>query len=95
MAGYIIAMIEVTDPEQYKKYMAETPGVIARFGGRFIVRGGEKTTLEGPEENRRLAVVEFPSLARAKEFYNSADYQEVKSLREGAATVSITAVEGV
>ena len=95
MAGYIIAMIEVTDPEQYRKYMAETPGVIAKFGGRFIVRGGEKATLEGPDENRRLALVEFPSLERAKEFYNSEDYQEVKGLREGAAGVSIIAVEGV
>ncbi len=94
MAGYIIAMIEVTDPEQYRKYMAETPGVIAKFGGKFIVRGGQKATLEGPDENRRLALVEFPSLERAKEFYNSEDYQEVKRLREGAASVSIIAVEG-
>jgi uncharacterized protein (DUF1330 family) len=88
-------MIEVTDPEQYTKYMAETPGVIAKFGGRFIVRGGEKATLEGPDENRRLALVEFPSLARAKEFYRSEEYQEIKRLREGAATVSIIAVEGI
>ena len=95
MAGYLIAMIEVTDPQQYVKYMSETPGAIAKFGGRFIVRGGEKVTLEGPDENRRLAVVEFPSLERAREFYNSQDYQEVKRLREGAATVSIIAVEGV
>jgi uncharacterized protein (DUF1330 family) len=75
--------------------MAETPGVIAKFGGRFIVRGGEKATLEGPDENRRLALVEFPSLERAREFYNSEEYQELKRLREGAADVSIIAVEGV
>jgi uncharacterized protein (DUF1330 family) len=95
MAGYIIALIEVTDPEQYRKYMAETPGVIAKFGGRFIIRGGEKSTLEGPDENRRIAVVEFPSLERAKEFYHSEDYQEIKRLREGAANVSIVAAEGI
>ena len=95
MAGYLIAMIEVTDPEQYRKYIAETPGVIARFGGRFIVRGGEKMTLEGPEENRRIALVEFPSLDKAAEFYNSEEYQAVKRLREGAANVSIVAIEGV
>jgi len=95
MAGYIIALIEVTDPEQYVKYMSETPGVIAKFGGRFIVRGGEKATLEGPDENRRLALLEFPSLERAKEFYHSEEYQAVRHLREGAAEVSIIAVQGV
>jgi uncharacterized protein (DUF1330 family) len=95
MAGYLIAMIEVTDPDQYRKYIAETPGVIARFGGKFIARGGDKVTLEGPEENRRIALVEFPSLERAKEFYNSPEYRAVRQIREGAATVSIIAVEGV
>jgi len=94
MAGYLLAMIEVTDPERYAKYMAETPGIIAKFGGRFVVRGGEKVTLEGPDENRRLALIEFPSLERVREFYNSEDYQEAKRLREGAAKVSIIAVEG-
>jgi len=95
MAGYLLAMIEVTDPERYAKYMAETPGIIAKFGGRFVVRGGEKVTLEGPDENRRLALIEFPSLERVREFYNSEDYQEAKRLREGAAKVSIIAVEGI
>ena len=75
--------------------MNETPGVIAKFGGRFIVRGGEKSTLEGPDENRRLAMLEFPSLERAKEFYNSEEYQAVKRLRAGAANVSLIAVQGV
>jgi uncharacterized protein (DUF1330 family) len=88
-------MIEVTDPDKYVKYMSETPGVIAKFGGRFIVRGGKKITLEGPDENRRLALIEFPSFQRAKEFYDSEEYQATKRLREGAAAVSIIAVEGV
>lgn len=95
MAGYLIAMIEITDPGRYSKYIAETPAVIARFGGRFIARGGEKVTLEGPEENRRIALVEFLSLEKAVKFYNSEEYQAVKQLREGAATVSTIAVEGV
>lgn len=95
MAGYLIAMIEVTDPERYGRYMEETPGIIAGYGGKFIVRGGGKATLEGPEEQRRIAIIEFPSMEKAKEFHNSPEYRAAKQLREGAANVSIVVVEGV
>jgi uncharacterized protein (DUF1330 family) len=95
MAAYMIARIDITEPEQYKKYLAATPAVIARFGGKFIARGGETVTLEGPEETRRVALVEFPSLDDIKEFYSSAEYQEVMKLREGAANVSLVAIAGV
>lgn len=95
MAAYILARIEVTDWDRYGEYMKRTPGVIAKFGGKFIVRGGEMATLEGPEETRRLAVIEFPSLEKAKEFYHSQEYQEVRKHREGAATVHIVAIDGV
>jgi uncharacterized protein (DUF1330 family) len=95
MAAYIIAKIEITDPEKYKTYVAATPPVIARFGGKFIARAGETITLEGPEEKRRVVLLEFPSLDKAKEFYDSTEYREVKKLREGAAVVHIVAIEGV
>ena len=95
MAAYMIAKIDIIDPEQYKKYIAATPAVIAEFGGKFIARGGETVTLEGPEEKRRVALVEFPSLDKVREFYASAEYQEVMKLREGAATVSLIAIPGV
>ena len=95
MAAYMIAKIDIIDPEQYKKYIAATPAVIAEFGGKFIARGGEIVTLEGPEEKRRVALVEFPSLDKVREFYASADYQAVMKMREGAATVSLVAIAGV
>jgi uncharacterized protein (DUF1330 family) len=95
MAAYMIARIGITDPEQYKKYIAATPGVIAKHGGKFIARGGETVTLEGPEETRRVVLVEFPSLDKAKEFYTSPEYGEAMKLREGAATVSLVAVAGL
>lgn len=95
MTAYIIAKINVTDMEQYKKYTGVTPGVIKKFGGRFIVRGGETVTLEGPEETSRVVVVEFPSMEKLKEFYYSDDYQAAKKLREGAAETSFIAVDGV
>ena len=95
MAAYIIARIKVTDGEQYRKYTTETPAIVAKFGGRFIVRGGETVTLEGPEETRRVVVLEFPTLEQAKACYNSAEYQAAKALRAGAAEASFIAVDGV
>lgn len=95
MAGYIIARIDVTDPEKYKEYTAVTPGLIAKHGGRFVVRGGETVTLEGPEETGRVVVIEFDSLDQAKAMYESAEYQAAIKLRTGAATGQFIAVAGV
>ena len=58
MSAYLIGQIQVTDLERYKEYMKASPGVNEKFGGRFIVRGGERVTLEGPEETRRIVVIE-------------------------------------
>ncbi|MCZ6858769.1 MAG: DUF1330 domain-containing protein [Alphaproteobacteria bacterium] len=95
MAGYIIARVNVTDPEKYQDYTAVTPGLIAKHGGRFIVRGGETATLEGPEETGRIVVIEFDSLEQAKAMYESAEYQAAIKLRAGAATAQFLAVAGV
>ena len=95
MTAYLIAKINVTDMEQYKKYMAVSPNLIKKFGGRFIARGGEMITLEGPEETQRMVLIEFPSLERVKAFYNSAEYQEAKKLRQGAASAQFIVIEGV
>lgn len=94
MAAYIIVRMNVTNWDQYKEYTKVTPGVIEKFGGRFLVRGGETITLEGPEETQRIVVLEFPSLEKAKEFYYSKEYAEAKRLREGAANASILLIDG-
>jgi uncharacterized protein (DUF1330 family) len=95
MAAYMIARINVTDWDQYNEYIKVTPDIITKFGGRFIVRGGESVTLEGPQENWRIVVVEFPDLAKAQEFYNSPEYSDAKKIREGAAEAQFVAVPGV
>ncbi|MYE01857.1 MAG: DUF1330 domain-containing protein [Alphaproteobacteria bacterium] len=94
MSAYIVVRVKVTDPEQYKRYTARTPDCIASFGGRFIVRGGEPVTLEGPKFDDRMVIIEFPSLERAKEFYNSPEYTEIKALRANAAVGEFVAVDG-
>jgi uncharacterized protein (DUF1330 family) len=95
MPAYIVARVDVTDPDKYKNYMALTPAAIEKAGGRFVVRGGAITTLEGPEETRRLVILEFDSIEKAKAFYHSPDYERAKQEREGAAEAQFIAVEGV
>jgi uncharacterized protein (DUF1330 family) len=94
MAAYLIARIEVTNPERYQQYVQRTPGIVRQYGGRFIVRGGEILTLEGPNETRRMVVLEFPSLAQAKTFYESPEYQQVKNLRLESSTAEFIVVQG-
>ena len=95
MAAYMIARVNVTDWDKYNEYIKVTPDIIAKYEGRFIVRGGETITLEGPEEKWRIVVVEFPDLAKAKEFYYSPEYNEAKKIREGAALAQFVAISGV
>jgi uncharacterized protein (DUF1330 family) len=95
MPAYIIARVQVTDPARYQEYTKLTPAAIARHGGRFIVRGGEITTLEGPAEKRRMVIIEFPTLEMAKAFYNSEEYSAARKVRAGAAVAEFIAVDGV
>jgi uncharacterized protein (DUF1330 family) len=94
MPAYVIGQMEIHDPEQYSRYTSAVPETIEAHGGRFVVRGGEIAPLEGDWTPPRLVVIEFADLAAAKRWYESPEYQEVKQLREGAATLSIVAVQG-
>lgn len=94
MAAYIIVRVDIRDREAYGKYMLHTPRILNQFGGRFIVRGGETETLEGEKETRRLVVIEFPSMERAKSFYRSDDYQKIKRFREGGGEAQFVLVDG-
>ena len=95
MVAYIIVRINITDAEQYKKYLQVVPGIIESYGGKAIVRAGKTETLEGVQENRRMVILEFPSMEKAREFYYSREYQEAKKLRENAATGELVIVEGL
>jgi len=95
MSAYVIAKVKVMDWDRYKEYMKSTPATIEKFGGRFIARGGQTITLEGPEETHRIVLLEFASLDKVKEWYNSKEYAEAKKFREDAATASFVAIEGV
>jgi uncharacterized protein (DUF1330 family) len=93
--AYVIVETDVTDPEQYEKYKAASPGAIAAGGGRFLVRGGELAILEGDWQPSRVVVLEFNDLAAVKRWYQSEVYQEAKMLREGAAHLRMVAVQAL
>ena len=95
MPAYVIARINVTDPEKYEGYKALSPGAIAAHGGRFLARGGDVAILEGEPEDRRVVIVEFPSMEQAKTFYDSPEYREARAAREGAAEGQFLLVDGL
>jgi uncharacterized protein (DUF1330 family) len=95
MPAYVIAEVDVHDAEQYERYRAAVPDTLAAHGGRFLARGGELAVLEGDWQPKRLVLLEFEDLDAAQRWYESAEYQAAKGLREGAATLRIVAVEGV
>lgn len=94
MPAYLIAEVEVTDPVSYDRYRARTPDVIAAHGGRFLVRGGAVDAKEGAPPAGRVVVVEFPDMAAARRFYDSADYQEILPLRLAGSRGRLYLVEG-
>ncbi|MCK9592009.1 MAG: DUF1330 domain-containing protein [Methanoregula sp.] len=95
MPAYLIARVEVNDWERYRHYLNATPSIIEKFGGRAIARSGEPITLEGPRETRRMVILQFPNVEKAREFYDSFEYQEARILREGAATGELVVVDGI
>lgn len=94
MAAYVIVLVEITDRDRFGEYLKETPRVMEKFGGRYVARAGETVVLEGEAGGARVVLMEFPSIEKAKEWYASEEYREIRSLREGAATGTIIAVQG-
>jgi uncharacterized protein (DUF1330 family) len=95
MPAYVIVDTDIHDPERYEQYKAASPGAVAAGGGRFVARGGELAVLEGNWQPTRLVILEFEDLEAVKRWYSSPEYQAAKQLREGAADLSMVAVEGI
>lgn len=94
MAAYLIADTLITDHQTYDEYKRQVAPVIAKFGGRFLVRGGQHELLEGNWKVHRLVVIEFPSMQALKSWYSSPEYAPLLAMRQPAATDHLIAVEG-
>ncbi|MBN9062471.1 MAG: hypothetical protein BGP06_20320 [Rhizobiales bacterium 65-9] len=95
MAGYLIFDIEITDQTAYDAYKASAGPILARHGGRFLVRAGKLESLEGGWRPTRFFVVEFDSYDKAREFYFSDDYQAAVKQRQASSNSKAFLVDGV
>lgn len=87
--------IEVRGASDYDRYKAMAQASVEAFGGRYLVRGGRTEVLEGDWPVERLVVLEFPTAARAREWWASEMYAPAKALREQCATTRMLLVDGV
>jgi uncharacterized protein (DUF1330 family) len=94
MSAYVIAEIEVTDPAAYEDYRKQVPGVVDKYNGKFIVRGGKIDPKEGGWTPKRIVVVEFPTMAQAQKWYDSPEYAPLIKLRQRASKGKLIIVEG-
>jgi uncharacterized protein (DUF1330 family) len=95
MTAYLIARINVTDPDKYENYKALAPAAITKFGGKYLARGGATEVVEGEAESRRVVILEFPDMAAARAFYDSPEYTAARAERKGAANGQFLLVEGL
>jgi len=94
MPAYLIANIEVTDPEGFAAYGRMVAPLVASTGGKYLLRGGALTPVEGNLALKRLVILEYPSMAALRAFYDGADYAPIKAMRERTAKSDVSLVEG-
>ena len=93
MTGYAITQIEVTNPEDYKQYLAKVTDIVTKFGGEYLVRGGEYQTFDG-DNFIRTVIWEFPSYKKAVECHNSTEYQAGWNIAKETTVRHMQIVEG-
>jgi uncharacterized protein (DUF1330 family) len=91
MPAYVMANVEVNDPQAYGEYTRQVPGTLAQYGGHFIVRGGEPQVFEG-SPLPRMVVIEFPSVEQADAWYHSPEYQAILPIRQRNARTSFLVI---
>src|SRR5512136_2718714 len=95
MSAYVIVDIKVTDPVGYEDYKKLAPATVALYGGKYIARGGQTEVLEGDWSPKRLVILEFESVERAKAWLNSPEYRAARQLRHQTAKTNMVVVEGL
>jgi uncharacterized protein (DUF1330 family) len=94
MTAYVIVDIDVKDPTTYKEYIALAPATVEAYGGKYLARAGRTEKFEGDWVPKRLVILKFESLERAREWLDSAEYGPIKRLRHEAAVSNMVAIEG-
>ncbi|MDA1302457.1 MAG: DUF1330 domain-containing protein [Proteobacteria bacterium] len=94
MSAYLIVDIDVHDHDAYETYRSKVPGIIDRFGGEYIVRGGAPENTEGDWSSERIVVLRFPDRKAARQSLASEDYAPIKAIRHASATSRGLLVDG-
>ena len=94
MAAYVIVNVSTTNPSEYEEYKKMAQEAVARFGGRYIVRGGKMNVLEGSWTPTRVVILEFESFDNAREWWESEAYGPAKALRQRISTTDMVLVDG-
>ncbi len=95
MPGYVIANVDVHDPDGYQAYIEAVPASIEAFGGRYLARAGQTETLEGDWNPSRLVILEFPTYEDAKAWHASAEYADAKAVRQAYAASQLVVTESL
>ena len=95
MSAYVLFEIVVKNPKRYEEYKRLAPTPVSAYGGKYIARGGKAENLEGDWQPKRIVILEFESVEKAKQWLDSEEYQEAKALRHKYATSNTIVVEGV
>ena len=94
MTGYAITQIEITNAEDYKEYLSKVTDIVTKFGGEYLVRGGDYECVEGEWKLPRTVIVRFPSYEKALEFYNSEEYKPVRQIRLDNSVGNVIIIKG-
>lgn len=95
MSAYVIVDITITDPAGYERYKALAADTVAVYGGRYVARGGRTEILEGDWNPARVVILEFESIARARQWLESPEYRDARRLRHATSRTNMIVVEGV
>ena len=95
MPAYVVVDISVNDAVTYERYKLLATGAIAAHGGRYLARGGATQTLEGDWTPSRLVILEFPTSAKARAWWESVEYSEAKALRQASADTRMVLLDGM
>ena len=95
MPAYVIANVTVKDPVRYEEYRRLVTPTVEQFGGRFIARGGKVELLEGSWNPARVVILEFPSVERARAWWQSPEYSEARAIRQATSEGTLLIVDGV
>jgi uncharacterized protein (DUF1330 family) len=95
MPGYVIVNVTVRDPVRYEEYRRLATPTVAAYGGRYLVRGGPVDVREGTWTPCRLVVLEFPTMERARAWWDSPEYAPAKAVRQSCADTQLVITEGL